>query len=272
MLYIACDSGVPNPQDRRAARSQVMKDYLRRKREGNQEIGRDKTSSSRADASDRKPARKLVPLRPAAGDRDKKRDPGLDACAIERHDNATSQRSSAASAPKGATSQASEVKDNHGRKTEDIAEQHVNRSTTLSAQDADNNDTIIISSPSKINSSNMLREQLQAAFIVSYYADSVICANNKFIDTFHWLAPRGAAMDTSRNALMLIHLGTHLEDTTLLNEGRIAYGQAIALIRRVIGKPNAALDDCILGACYTLAHCAIYQAISEAVLCAPAGL
>ncbi len=118
---------------------------------------------------------------------------------------------------------------------------------------------------SEIATPQLQREQLHYAFVTSYYADPVISSNYLFINTYHSLAPQSLAIDASRDALSLIHLGTRFHDQALLHEGRKAHLKALHLIRTEIVKPQAITNDALLGACYTLAHCEIYRIISEQV-------
>ena len=109
----------------------------------------------------------------------------------------------------------------------------------------------------EVSSGLTWRDQLRQAFITSYYSDPVICANLQFMNTFHGLAPQSAAMDSSRDALCLIHLGIHSRDKRLLHEGRKIHCAALRFIREEIEKPDAIASDSILGACYTVAHCEV---------------
>lgn len=106
-------------------------------------------------------------------------------------------------------------------------------------------------------SSQIWRDQLRCAFLASYYSSSIVSTNHEFIDTYYRLAPRACAMKASQDALCLIHLGTRFRDEKMLNEGQKVYCTALSLIREEIGKPHVVVDDSILGACYTLAHCEV---------------
>lgn len=70
-------------------------------------------------------------------------------------------------------------------------------------------------------------------------------------------------MKASLDALCLIHLGISHRDQRLLDEGRRVHCAALRLVREDIEKPDAISNDSILGACYTIAHCQIYQEISQ---------
>ncbi|KAK4507907.1 hypothetical protein PRZ48_001642 [Zasmidium cellare] len=70
-------------------------------------------------------------------------------------------------------------------------------------------------------------------------------------------------MNASRDALCLIHLGVRYRDERLLLEGRTRHLAALRHTQAAIAQPNAALDDCVLGASYTLGHCEMYSVISQ---------
>lgn len=110
---------------------------------------------------------------------------------------------------------------------------------------------------------DLSRDQLWQAFINSYYSDPVILANGNFLNEYKGLALKGMAFAASRDALCLIHLGARHDDERLLNEGRKIHCVALRLIRESLNKPKDHSSDSILGACYTIAHCQIYQEIAE---------
>lgn len=110
---------------------------------------------------------------------------------------------------------------------------------------------------------DLRRDQLWQAFINSYYSDPVILANGNFLNEYKGLALKGTAFAASRDALCLIHLGARHDDERLLTEGRKIHCVALRLIRESLNKPKDHSSDSILGACYTIAHCQIYQEIAE---------
>lgn len=114
-----------------------------------------------------------------------------------------------------------------------------------------------------IPATQIYRDQLHQAFIMSYYSDAVVCLHKDFIDRYYWRGPKSQALDASRDALFLIQLGTRFQDDRLLTEGRKIHCMALRLIREEIEKPNAITDDCILGACYTVAHCEVFKVMSS---------
>lgn len=105
--------------------------------------------------------------------------------------------------------------------------------------------------------------QLKQSFVSSYWSMGVMTSSKAFLHVFQWLAPQSDAMNASRDALCLIHLGVRYRDERLLLEGRTRHIAALRHTQAAISRPNAALDDCVLGASYTLGHCEMYSVISQ---------
>ena len=94
--------------------------------------------------------------------------------------------------------------------------------------------------------------QLQQAFINSYFSMGVINSNQQYFNIFYWLSPQSPAMQASRDALCLVHLGSRYRDQRLVIEGRTRHLSAIRYLRRDVDKPESLMDDAVLGAAYTL--------------------
>ena len=50
--------------------------------------------------------------------------------------------------------------------------------------------------------------QLRQAFVNSYFSMGVINSNRQYFNIFYWMAPQSPAMNASRDALCLVHLGS----------------------------------------------------------------
>lgn len=105
--------------------------------------------------------------------------------------------------------------------------------------------------------------QLKQSFVSSYWSMGVMTSSKAFLHVFQWLAPQSDAMNASRDALCLIHLGVRYRDERLLLEGRTRHIAALRHTQAAISRPNAAFEDCVLGASYTLGHCEVYSVISQ---------
>lgn len=104
--------------------------------------------------------------------------------------------------------------------------------------------------------------QLKQSFVSSYWSMGVMASSKAYLHVFQWLAPHSNALNASRDALCLIHLGARYKDERLLFEGRTRHLAALRCMQEEVNKANAALDDCVLGAAYTLGHCEMYKIIS----------
>ncbi|EMD00694.1 hypothetical protein BAUCODRAFT_180222 [Baudoinia panamericana UAMH 10762] len=104
---------------------------------------------------------------------------------------------------------------------------------------------------------------LQEAFVGSYWCSHLVKSQAQYMRVYHWMAPRSRAMNASRDALVLLHLGTRHCDDRLLNEGRTRHLAALRCLSEEIEKPGAASDDGVLGAAYTMAQCEVYRVVSH---------
>ncbi|KAK5685013.1 hypothetical protein LTS10_003088 [Elasticomyces elasticus] len=120
--------------------------------------------------------------------------------------------------------------------------------------------TILELSPRKNPSQTC--QDLQGAFVGTYWSSSVLRSLEEYIRVYHWHAPTSNAMDASRDALCLLHLGTRYQDRRLLLEGDTRYSVALQCLRSEIQRPGAVNNDSLLGACYTIAQCEVYRVIS----------
>ena len=118
-------------------------------------------------------------------------------------------------------------------------------------------------SNSGIRSPKLNWDQLKTTFVTTYWSTGVLSSARAFLHVFQWLSPQSHAMNASRDALCLIHLGARYKDQRLLLEGRTRHLAALQCMQEEVQRPNAANDDCILGAAYTLGHCEVYTVISE---------
>ncbi|KAF2161101.1 hypothetical protein M409DRAFT_28431 [Zasmidium cellare ATCC 36951] len=107
------------------------------------------------------------------------------------------------------------------------------------------------------------RQQLGYVFLTSYYADSVVDAMLKDWHNFEPGDAAGATLNASRDALCLMGLGALYRDERLLDEGRKRHCLGLRLLRERIEGPGGVVCDGLLDACYTLAHCQIYQSVSH---------
>lgn len=107
------------------------------------------------------------------------------------------------------------------------------------------------------------RQQLGYVFLTSYYADSIVSAMYKDRHNFEPGCAAGHTLNAARDALCLIHLGTRFRHERLFEEGNKRHGVALRLLRERIEGLDRITCDGLLDACYTLAHCQIYQSVSH---------
>ncbi|KAK3067481.1 hypothetical protein LTR53_015632, partial [Teratosphaeriaceae sp. CCFEE 6253] len=110
---------------------------------------------------------------------------------------------------------------------------------------------------------SQLFDDLHRTFVGSYWSTATARSLSRYIDTYHWKAPRSPALNASRDALCLLHVGTRYGDQRLLLEARARHCAALKCLRTEIQRPGAVYDDSILGACYTIAQCEVYKVVSR---------
>ena len=116
---------------------------------------------------------------------------------------------------------------------------------------------------SGLHSPQLNWKQLKQTFVFSYWSSDVIKSSKKMLQVFQWHSPESPALNASRDALCLIHLGARYKDERLLLEGRTRHCAALKCMQEEVEKPGAATDDCILGAAYALGHCEVYKVIAS---------
>lgn len=100
-------------------------------------------------------------------------------------------------------------------------------------------------------------DDLQKAFIGSYWSSDMTQSCSQYITVYHWMAPRSPVLDKARETLCLLHLGTRHGDMRLLMEARARHCEALQRLRLDIQRPGAVNDDSILGACFIVAQCEV---------------
>lgn len=108
--------------------------------------------------------------------------------------------------------------------------------------------------------SNLL--QLQQIFLSSYFSMGVITSHRQYFAIFYWLSPSSAAMNASRDALCMLHIGARSRNVDLVREGQRRHITAIRCLREDLGRPGAVNDDAVLGAQYTLGQSQVFMAVS----------
>lgn len=264
MFHFISQNDHPSKVEKRAVRSQAMKNFRRRQRENRQTDVNGNDAKGRC--SERWPIssaklKTLMPIAPSTpvdlwavcpkSVRTGAAHPWVDS-------GATSEFSAHPSGPHSDVDDGDKLSELRGRGLSIDIEFPTTETTELLC-------SVATQRTPSLQAPQAFRDQFYQAFISSYYAEPIISANHQFIAACHWLTPRSLAMDAARAALSLTHLGTYFHDWNLLKESQKIHCEALQLIRRELQKPEAVADDCILGACYTVAHCQIYPAISGLV-------
>lgn len=122
------------------------------------------------------------------------------------------------------------------------------------------------SSIQSFHSPDATRMQLKEEFLKLYFPAGISDHDtdlmySKFLAR-EALEAMGASMNAAVDALSLVQLGTAHADERLIREAQTRYQVAVANVNADLARPDAIMDDGLLGATYLLGFCQIYSPLS----------
>jgi hypothetical protein len=122
--------------------------------------------------------------------------------------------------------------------------------------------------PFQIDDSVILSKRLQNIFLERFCPSNTYKAGNPFLDWIHDsinLDSPDVALSTSIRALTITKVGRYNHDDQLVNQGKIAYGQALRALQSAISRRDLALKDETLAAGQALAIYELNESTSDTI-------
>lgn len=104
---------------------------------------------------------------------------------------------------------------------------------------------------------SLIWHERRQAFLQTYFSQSVIASHQTYNYILHEQAPSNTALHAARDALGLIHLGSHSGNDQLLFEGRRRHVAALRCMSEQVICPQAVQNDGLLAASYALGQCEV---------------
>lgn len=104
---------------------------------------------------------------------------------------------------------------------------------------------------------SLIWHERRQAFLQTYFSPCVIASHQTYNYILHEQAPSNTALHAARDALGLIHLGSHSGDDQLLFEGRRRHVAALRCMSEQVLSPQAVQNDGLLAASYALGQCEV---------------
>lgn len=108
-----------------------------------------------------------------------------------------------------------------------------------------------------IRNPSLIWHERRQAFLRTYFSQCVIASHQTYNYILHERAPSNAALHAARDALGLIHLGSHSNNDQLLYEGRRRHVAALRCMSEQVICPKAVQNDGLLAASYALGQCEV---------------
>lgn len=107
------------------------------------------------------------------------------------------------------------------------------------------------------------RAQLKEDFLATHFPAGVTNDESDFMyskflsrDMLHGIGP---TMQTAIEALCLLYLGAARDDEGLVQQGRVVYNEAVAIVNYELINPTTMYNDDVLGAIYILGFCEVHD-------------
>ena len=110
-----------------------------------------------------------------------------------------------------------------------------------------------------VRNPSLIWHERRRAFLRTYFSQCVIASHQTYNYILHERAPSNTALHAARDALGLIHLGSHSNGDQFLYEGRRRHVAALRCMSEQIISPKAVQNDGLLAASYALGQCEASQ-------------
>ncbi|GAB1743626.1 hypothetical protein NU219Hw_g552t1 [Hortaea werneckii] len=104
---------------------------------------------------------------------------------------------------------------------------------------------------------SLIWHERRQAFLRTYFSQCVLASHQTYSYILHEQAPSNTALQAARDALGLIHLGSHSGDDQMLFEGRRRHVAALRCMSEQVLSPQAVQNDGLLAASYALGQCEV---------------